>query len=225
MKIIRIWISLVGILKIINDKYLMIMVFTISNILTIIRIILVPIFLALYFSESYLLQSIGTLCFIAGAITDHWDGKLARRRKEITEFGRFWDPLADKFLTLSAFWAIWYREDFNFFSTFVLLYIIIIAARELGITYLRMWGISKDAPLITSFWGKLKTTFQLIAIIFSLVYFNARDILNEYHYRIDYISDTYVIPVIHFLILISMIVTVLSGAMYLTPSSFGRKSE
>ncbi|MBC8491107.1 MAG: CDP-diacylglycerol--glycerol-3-phosphate 3-phosphatidyltransferase [Candidatus Marinimicrobia bacterium] len=201
------------------------MIFTISNILTIIRIILVPIFLALYFSESYLLQTIGTLCFIAGAITDHWDGKLARRRKEITEFGRFWDPLADKFLTLSAFIAIWYREDFNFFSNFIIFYIFVIAVRELWITFLRLWGVSKDKPLVTSFWGKLKTTFQLIAIIFSLVYFNARDILMEFQYRIIYIDDTHIIPVIHFLILISMIVTVLSGVLYFRPSSFERKSK
>ena len=184
-----------------------------------------PIFLVLYFSESYLLQSIGTVCFIAGAITDHWDGKLARRRQEVTEFGRFWDPLADKFLVLSAFAAIWIREDFNFFSTFVLLYILIIAARELGITILRLWGISKSSPVVTSFWGKMKTTFQLIAIIFSLVYFNTRDILSEWHYRVDYISDTYVMPVIHFLILISMIVTVVSGAMYLIPTNLGRQKE
>jgi len=201
------------------------MIFTISNILTIIRIILVPIFLLLYFSDSYLLQIIGTLCFIAGAITDHYDGKLARRRQEITEFGRFWDPLADKFLTLSAFIAIWYREDFHFFSNLVIIYILVIAIRELGVTFLRLWGVSKDKPLITSLWGKLKTTFQLIAIIFALVYFNARDILRELQYRIAYIDDIHVLPVIHYLILLSMIVTVLSGALYIRPASFERKRE
>jgi CDP-diacylglycerol--glycerol-3-phosphate 3-phosphatidyltransferase len=201
------------------------MFLTISNILTVIRIVLVPVFLVLFFSASPILQFFSTLIFIAGAITDHYDGKLARKRQEMTEFGRFADPLADKFLTLSSFIAILVRENFREFFIFVLIYIIIIAFRELGITFLRMWAISQKSAIITSFWGKLKTTFQLIAIIFALVYFNARDLLPIIGVNIFFINDLYFIPIIHFLILISMVITVISGLLYLTPSSYESRAK
>jgi len=195
------------------------MQFTISNILTIIRFILVPVFLILFFFKSPVLQCFATLCFVTGAITDHWDGKLARARQEITEFGKFADPLADKFLTLSAFIAIWIREDFGKITYLILFYIIIIFLRDFGITFLRMWAISKQTPVITSIYGKLKTTFQLIALIFAMIYFNVRDVLPSTGLNFDFINDQTFIPIIHVLILISAIFTALSGILYLRPAS------
>jgi CDP-diacylglycerol--glycerol-3-phosphate 3-phosphatidyltransferase len=186
--------------------------------------VLVPVFLVLFFAESPVLQFLATVTFIAGAITDHWDGKLARRRQEITKFGRFADPLADKFLTLATFIAILVRQDFKQWYLPSLIYVIIIAVREFGITFLRMWAITKDTPLITSFWGKMKTTVQLIALIFSLLYFNARDLSLYYGLELDFLRDALFIPVLHFLFLISMLVTVFSGILYLTPASFEKKT-
>ena len=179
-----------------------------------------PLFLVLFFAPSPTLNFIATLAFVAGAITDHYDGKLARRRKEVTEFGRFADPLADKFLTLAAFIAIFLREDFGGYSVFVLIYIFLIALREFGITFLRMWGISKKTPLITSFWGKLKTTVQLFCLIFALVYFNARDILPRLGLELKFLQDYIFLPLLHYLFLLSMLITVLSGILYLTAANF-----
>ena len=196
------------------------MPFTISNILTIIRFILVPVFVVLFFTESVVLQCFATLSFVTGAITDHWDGKLARARQEVTEFGKFADPLADKFLTLSAFIAIWIREDFGSMSYIILFYIIIIFLRDFGITFLRMWALSKNTPVITSIYGKLKTTFQLIALIFAMVYFNFRDALPLTGININSINDQIFMPIIHVLILISAVFTALSGILYLRPASF-----
>ena len=184
-----------------------------------------PVFLILFFSDLPALQFLATIAFITGAITDHYDGKLARRRKEVTEFGRFADPLADKLLILSAFAAILLRENFGGLFILVLIYIIIIAVREIGITILRMWAISKNTPVITSFWGKLKTTFQLIAIIFSLVYFNARDLLPTIGIRLEFLQDKYFIPFIHFLVLFSMVVTVISGLLYFSKSNFENRTK
>ncbi len=195
------------------------MQFTISNILTIIRFILVPVFLVLFFSESKVLHCFATLCFVTGAITDHWDGKLARARQEITEFGKFADPLADKFLTLSAFIAIWIREDFGTMTYLILFYIIIIFLRDFGITFLRMWAISKRTPVVTSIYGKLKTTFQLIALIFAMTYFNARDALPLTGLNLEFINDHNFMPIIHVLILVSAAITALSGILYLRPAS------
>lgn len=193
---------------------------TISNILTIIRFVLVPVFLVLFFCNSPILQTWATVAFIAGAITDHWDGKLARRRQEVTEFGKFADPLADKFLTLSAFIAIWIREDFGKLTYIILFYIIIIFLRDFGITFLRMWALSKKTPVITSIYGKLKTTFQLIALIFAMIYFNFRDVLPLTSLNLDFINDQNFMPIIHVLILVSAVFTALSGILYLRPASF-----
>lgn len=197
---------------------------TISNILTVIRFILVPVFLLFFFSASPVLQFFATIAFITGAITDHYDGKLARRRQEITEFGKFADPLADKFLTLSAFFAIWIREDFGKWSMLVLFYIMVIFLRDFGITFLRMWALAKKNPVITSIWGKLKTTFQLIALIFALVYFNARDVLPLLGWKYPIFQDQIFLPIVHFLILISAGMTAFSGLLYLRTSSFEKPS-
>jgi len=196
------------------------MFFTLPNLLTSFRAIMVPVFLILFFSHSPVLQFAATLAFVAGAITDHYDGKLARRRKEVTEFGKFADPLADKFLTMSAFVAIFIREDFGVYSPLVIIYIILIAIREFGITFIRMWGISKSTPLVTSIWGKAKTTIQLFSLIFALTYFNAREILPIWGVKLSFLNNHYFIPVVHYLFLLCMLITVISGVFYLKPSSF-----
>lgn len=200
------------------------MILTISNILTSLRVVLTFIFLFFFFSENHWLQCAATVAFIAGAITDHWDGKLARRRKEITEFGKFADPLADKFLTLSAFIAIWIREDFGVYHYFILVYIILIFLRDFGITFLRLWAVAKETPVITSVYGKLKTTFQLIALIFSMVYFNFRDVLPSFGWEISFLDPKVFISIIHVLILICAFLTVMSGILYLRPSSLETKT-
>ena len=196
------------------------MQFTISNILTITRLIVVPLFLFCFFSGRVGWEIVATILFIGGALTDHYDGKLARKRKEVTEFGRFTDPLADKFLTLGAFIAIVAREDFGRLFVYVLAYIIIIAIREIGLTIMRLWAVSRKTPVITSIWGKLKTTFQLIAIIFALVYFNFRDLLLQMGVNTGFLNDDIFKPLIHHLILLSMLATVISGLLYLSHSSF-----
>jgi len=187
------------------------------------RFILAPIFILLFFAQSLTLQLFATVAFIAGAITDHYDGKLARRRKEISEFGKFADPLADKVLTITAFISIWLREDFGRHSYLILAYIIVIAIRDFGITFLRMWAISKQSPVITSFWAKMKTTVQLTALIFAMVYFNTRDLLPIYGVNWEFLRDETFFPIIHVLILICMVLTALSGLLYLRSSSFEKK--
>ena len=76
---------------------------TLPNQLTILRIILTPIFLYLFLSEDPLLIQISIGVFIVAALTDWYDGWLARKFNYITDWGKFWDPLADKILTSAAF--------------------------------------------------------------------------------------------------------------------------
>lgn len=196
---------------------------TIANYLTLFRLGLVPVFAWLFLTEHYILQLVATFLFIVASITDALDGYLARKRNEVTAFGAFADPFADKLLTLTAFVLIALRNEFSLLLVNMVVYISLIAAREIGITMLRIWAIDKGQPLSTSVWGKIKTGIQLTTLIGTLVYFNLRDVLREHQVKIPYIDDQTVVPVLHFLIVLCVIVTIISGWLYLRNLSFRKK--
>lgn len=196
---------------------------TLANYLTLFRLISVPVFAWLFLTEHYLLQLIATFLFIIASITDAIDGHLARKRNEVTQFGAFLDPFADKLLTLTAFVLIALRKEFSLLLVNMVVYISLIAAREIGITMLRIWAIDKGQPLVTSVWGKVKTGIQLTTLIGTLLYFNIRDLMREHGIKIAYLDDKTVVPVLHFLIVICVIVTIISGWLYLRNLSFHKK--
>ena len=201
------------------------MILTLPNILTTLRFILVPIILFCILSNSLEVQILGTFLFIVAAITDHIDGKIARRRKQVTQFGKFADPLADKLLTLSVFIAIVLREEFTAMATYLAVWVAIIAVREIGITGLRIWAVNRGTAVITSMWGKAKTTAQLFTIIFTLVILNFRQItLRVPESAAYYPGDEVVSYVVHALIFICMIITVVSGVLYLSAKRLEPKS-
>ncbi len=122
---------------------------------------MVPIFAYLFFQDSFLLQLISLLVFSIAALTDLFDGMLARKYKGGSNFGKFLDPLADKLLVLTAYCCFvfipYYRIPFWI--------IIIIIFREFSLTGLRILAVSQNKILTTSKLGKLKTTTQLVTII------------------------------------------------------------
>ncbi|MCX7835680.1 MAG: CDP-diacylglycerol--glycerol-3-phosphate 3-phosphatidyltransferase [bacterium] len=196
---------------------------TAANYLTVFRLLLVPLFAWLFLTEHYVLQLIATFLFIIAAITDAIDGHLARKRNEVTQFGAFLDPFADKLLTLTAFVLIALRKEFSLLLVNMVVYISLIAAREIGITMLRIWAIDRGQPLVTSLWGKMKTGIQLTTLIGTLLYFNLRDWMRAHGIKIAYLDDQTVVPVLHFLIVICVIVTIISGWLYLRNLSFRKK--
>jgi CDP-diacylglycerol--glycerol-3-phosphate 3-phosphatidyltransferase len=133
------------------------------NKLTISRFILTIAFLGVMVSQVPYHQTIALVLFIAGGISDFLDGYIARRDKLITNFGILMDPLADKIMVCSAF------------ITFVGLQlmpawmVVIIVARELAITGLRLLAVSKHVVLAAEGYGKHKTITQIVAIISILV--------------------------------------------------------
>jgi CDP-diacylglycerol--glycerol-3-phosphate 3-phosphatidyltransferase len=133
------------------------------NKLTISRFILTIAFLGVMVSQVPYHQTIALVLFIAGGISDFLDGYIARRDKLITNFGILMDPLADKIMVCSAF------------ITFVGLQlmpawmVVIIVARELAITGLRLLAVSKHVVLAAEGYGKHKTISQIVAIISILV--------------------------------------------------------
>jgi len=109
-------------------------------------------------------------------------------------------------------------------ATYLAVWVAIIAFREIGITILRIWAIKKETPLITSMWGKLKTTAQLTTIIFTLVVLNVREILHRIPDGASYYpGDQIMIYIVHALFIISMLVTVISGVLYLNSNRFEPK--
>jgi CDP-diacylglycerol--glycerol-3-phosphate 3-phosphatidyltransferase len=188
---------------------------TLANYLTIIRIIIVPLFLLFFFNISLKLQITSTFLFIVGAITDLWDGKLARRHGQVTPFGDFMDPLADKLLVLSGFWAILLREDFGPYFITTLIWVVLISIRETGLTILRINAFNGGKSITTSRWGKWKTGVEFTALISALVFLNARDILiyNGINWKV--FSSGVLLPVYDLFFFICAVMSILSGVFYL----------
>ena len=132
----------------------------IANILTVFRIVLVPVFLAALFADgghNPWWRVAAWAVFALAAITDRYDGRIARQRGLITDFGKMADPIADKALIGSALVALSLLGDLNWWIT------ALIIAREVGVTLLRFW-VLRHGVIPASRGGKLKTLLQVVAI-------------------------------------------------------------
>jgi CDP-diacylglycerol--glycerol-3-phosphate 3-phosphatidyltransferase len=134
------------------------------NKLTLSRFVLTGLFLAVMFSQVRFHETIALVLFSAASLTDYYDGMIARRDKLITNFGILMDPLADKILTCSAFIAF---VELKWMPSWM---VVIIVARELAITGLRLLAVSKNVVLAAEGYGKHKTISQMVAIIAILVW-------------------------------------------------------
>ncbi|MFW0784769.1 CDP-diacylglycerol--glycerol-3-phosphate 3-phosphatidyltransferase [Gordonia sp. CPCC 206044] len=132
----------------------------IANALTVFRIVLVPVFVAALFiggGHDTAWRIVATVIFAIAAITDRYDGRLARERGLITDFGKMADPIADKALIGAALIGLSILGDLPWWVTIVIL------ARELGVTALRFW-VLRHGVIPASRGGKLKTLLQAVAI-------------------------------------------------------------
>ncbi|HEX7862904.1 MAG TPA: CDP-diacylglycerol--glycerol-3-phosphate 3-phosphatidyltransferase [Verrucomicrobiae bacterium] len=133
------------------------------NKLTVGRFILTAFFLAIFFNPFKYGDTIALVLFIAASLTDYFDGKIARRDNLITNFGILMDPLADKILICSAFIAFVGRDLMPAWM------VVIIVARELAITGLRLLAAAKNLVIAAEKYGKHKTISQIAATISVLV--------------------------------------------------------
>ncbi len=130
------------------------------NRLTILRVLLIPVFLvALYMGYRYLAVGI----FIFASATDWLDGYIARKYNLITNFGKFMDPLADKLLVSAAIIAM---IELNLLASWI---VIILISREFIITGFRLVAASNNLVIAAGFWGKIKTVTQMAMIIVVLI--------------------------------------------------------
>ena len=135
------------------------------NKLTILRVILIPFFVAFLLDPLALpgAKWIALLIFIAASVTDALDGNIARKYNQVTNFGKFMDPLADKLLVCSALIAF---VDMELMPTWI---VMIIIAREFIISGFRLIASDNDVVIAASYWGKFKTTFQMVMVCLMIV--------------------------------------------------------
>lgn len=138
-----------------------------ANKLTIGRIFLVPVFLLFIAAKDIPYGTfIATIIFIIASLTDKLDGYIARSRNQITTFGKFMDPLADKLLVTAALISLVELQVVPSWAA------IIIIAREFAVSGLRTIAASDGKVIAASWWGKIKTVIQIIAIILLLLEVN-----------------------------------------------------
>lgn len=133
------------------------------NVLTMLRIFLIPVFLLFYWTDIPNWSMYSAIIFIGAAITDWLDGYLARKNNQISNFGKLWDPIADKLLVLAALLLL---LDMGVISFVVVL---ILEGRELIMGGVRALAASKGVVIAADKSGKLKTVVQFIAIVLLLL--------------------------------------------------------
>ena len=181
-----------------------------ANKLTLIRIVLVPVFLVFIAAKNIPYGStIGTVIFILASITDKLDGYIARSRNQITNFGKFMDPLADKLLVTAALISLVELHVVPAWAA------VIIIAREFAVSGLRSIAASQGKVIAASWWGKIKTVIQIIAIILLLLKVN----IGDFQYLTKLVRNNNIwsqffeiVPSI--MLMAAVIITIISGYEY-----------
>jgi CDP-diacylglycerol---glycerol-3-phosphate 3-phosphatidyltransferase len=179
------------------------------NQLTLLRVLLTPVFVALLLSESSLNRQLSLIVFVVAALTDWYDGWIARKMGYMTRWGKFFDPLADKILSSAALlayaglglvdgWMVW-----------------IVIIRDFLITGLRITAELRDQPIVTSKGAQAKTFGEFIVIYYILILYVVRTIPSVYGKfgpAIDGLMDPQVLFGMMLLVTLS---TVGTGVQYL----------
>jgi len=181
---------------------------TLPNQLTVLRIILSPVFLFLFLSDVVWMKQLSVLVYIIAALSDWYDGWLARKFNYITSWGKFWDPLADKILTSFAF------IGFTIVGLIPIWMVIIIVGRDVIITLLRVFADMKNYNFTTSYYAKWKTMLQMIFLYYLLILFVAQyspEINVKYGKIILTLLNN---ELIYFIALFITLITLHSGILY-----------
>ncbi len=191
--------------------------FTIPNFLTLLRFVMVPVFLILFFSPHTPLHLMATLVFLLASVTDWLDGFLARWLDQESELGKFADPLADKVLTVSLFFALLIRGDLASQVPVAVGCILIIALMESGILMMSAVTLYRGLDLAFSPLGKTKTAIQFLTILLALFRLNVLEHLDvSPHWLHALVSWDGIRPWISGGFLLSACLTTLTFLLYAT---------
>ena len=184
------------------------------NKLTVARIIMVPFFVVFLVNVTIPHHFlIAGLIFALASFTDLLDGKIARKRNLVTNFGKFLDPLADKILVISALVC------FVNLGLAELWFVLIIIAREFMVTSIRLIAVNTGEVIAANIWGKAKTVSQMVAIVGILIMQYLQELINLSVMPSFTVGQFYSSTVFWFagnvLVGISTLFTIISGAIYL----------
>lgn len=168
-----------------------------ANKITMLRIILVPVFMAFLLYDNVVCRIIALAIFVIAAATDGIDGYIARHYNQITTFGKFVDPIADKLLVSAAFVVLLFYGRISPWA------LMIVLAREFIVSGIRLVAVAEGKVIAASFWGKLKTVSQIIAVIAAIVLMS------------DNFSQEPAMLITNILVWTSTAITVFSGIDYL----------
>ncbi len=180
-----------------------------ANKLTISRIVLTFVFMFFLFSKGIVFKTLALVVFIIATWTDFLDGFLAKRRNEITDFGRLMDPIADKILIIAAFLAF---VEMKLVPAWI---IVIIIFREFTITGLRLIALVKGKVIEAEMAGKHKTVSQMVSIYMILFFI----VLKEYSANIfgfwNENLEFFLKNIIFYMMILTALLTLISGISYL----------
>ena len=183
------------------------------NKLTLLRIILVPFFIAAILIDFPFHYLVALAVFSAASITDMFDGKIARKRGLVTDFGKFCDPLADKILVLSALLCFVQNGLCNCIPVIIVLF------REFAVMSVRLLAAGSGKVVAANIWGKVKTVTQIIAIIVIFVLHFALDIILGGGFIVSGEAAASLINIFYWIgegaIWISTVFCIISGIIYI----------
>jgi CDP-diacylglycerol--glycerol-3-phosphate 3-phosphatidyltransferase len=158
-------------------------------------------------------KSAALVIFIIASLTDLWDGRIARRRKQETAFGALLDPVADKILTTAAFICFIEQKDYLGGPLVQAWMVLLIVSREFLVTGLRLVAREQGLMLKADQHGKQKTASQMVAIILVLLGLAAREDWHSFWSDPARFNKVFSIAVF-WVMLLTVVLTVLSGAAY-----------
>lgn len=208
------------------------------NRLTLMRVILVPFFVAavlISFPNHYL---VAAGIFIIASVTDFFDGYLARKNNLVTNFGKFLDPLADKVLVMAALVCLLYKSEWpinipnsaeyagirnfmlvggvNLWQIIMIIAVIVIISREFMVSGLRLVTAGEGVVIAADIWGKLKTAFTMCSVVVIYIFYHMMTTLDVVSTQVNGAAVISVGSYISVgLIAVSTLLTVISGVRYL----------
>lgn len=180
------------------------------NKLTLLRVAMIPFFvLFLLLPQIPHHYLIAGLVFGAASYTDHLDGKLARKNGQITTFGKFMDPLADKILVISALICL---VSLDLAPVWMVL---LIVAREFMVTFIRLVAAEGGMVLAANNWGKAKTVSQIVALVVVFLFEYIRELSSMGYFVLSAEIGAFFSGVEWGLLFVATALAVISGGVYL----------
>lgn len=185
------------------------------NKLTLLRIILVPFFIATILIDFPLHYLVSGIVFGIASVTDSLDGRIARSQNLITDFGKFADPLADKILVISA--LVCFLQT-GLLGAYGAIPVVVVLFREFAVSGIRLVAASSGKVVAANIWGKIKTVSQMVGIASIFAMQSILEIMNLLNYSVKGLSEIFLVIGIT-VVWISTLFTIISGVIYIKDNS------